>query len=462
MTAVISRPLKQSDHLTPTTNANVKFEIYDPVEYYYEKTKTWSKGFIINIINPLIYNIQLLNSNNNDGEIFNGITSKKLNAIVYKTNEKFNINDKVDANYKQKGKYYPGVVKSINEEVTYSVTYSDGDKEANVPLKRLRNIPVYTSKKAYTTGNKIEANHSGKGIYHKGVIMNVNENIITYSIAYDDGEKEEVVLSSNIRNLTTYSIKEEYSINDEIECEFQRKSKKFFAGKIIEVSTEPTYSIRFESGVVEEVVITKCIRKCVMRINKDLYQLNDTIEAKFGGGERYFGGKIAGIENDGLTYYIIYDDGDKEHNVKVDYIRMIQVEVETPTYSLNDKVEALASNSTIFASGEIIKINNYKTYSIKYADGDFQEGVDFERIRVPIYTTAEVYSINDKVEAAYKGKENYFRGTITSINNDPTYEIDYEDRIAELNVPASFIRNVTKYSKKEAYQINDEVEGIYN
>jgi len=52
----------------------------------------------------------------------------------------------------------------------------------------------------------------------------------------------------------------------------------------------------------------------------DVYAVGDRIMARFGGGDDWFNGRVAKVNNDG-TYDIDYDDGDEETHVAADLMR---------------------------------------------------------------------------------------------------------------------------------------------
>ncbi len=61
---------------------------------------------------------------------------KKVKAARIPT--KFNVGEKVDANYRGWKKYYAGTITKVSSRDAYDILYDDGDAESNVPWKRIK------------------------------------------------------------------------------------------------------------------------------------------------------------------------------------------------------------------------------------------------------------------------------------------------------------------------------------
>jgi hypothetical protein len=137
--------------------------------------------------------------------------------------EKFEEGDNVEANYKGKGKYYPGKISRARLNGTYDIAYDDGERESNVSSDFVRAVDagVRSSRggqvrtlgtshggssssgrgrtQKYAEMDRVEANYKGKGKYYPGKISRARLNG-TYDIAYDDGERETGMSAENIRS----------------------------------------------------------------------------------------------------------------------------------------------------------------------------------------------------------------------------------------------------------------------
>ncbi|TYZ67842.1 hypothetical protein PybrP1_002933, partial [[Pythium] brassicae (nom. inval.)] len=146
--------------------------------------------------------------------------------------KKFKEGEKIEAQYKGKSKFYPGVISRCRLNGTYDIDYDDGEKETGVATELIRSkesssgdskkrAPLKEgdkkggsaspAKKASDTsedeqkparklkeGDKVEAQYKGKSKFYPGVISRCRLNG-TYDIDYDDGEKETGVAAELIR-----------------------------------------------------------------------------------------------------------------------------------------------------------------------------------------------------------------------------------------------------------------------
>jgi hypothetical protein len=100
-------------------------------------------------------------------------------------------NDQIEANYKGLGKYYPGKITLDRGDGTYDINYNDGEKEVKVFEKFIRPRDVYVAIK-FEEGDKVEIDYRGKGKRYPGKIFRDLKNGM-YDIDYDDGEKDTMV-----------------------------------------------------------------------------------------------------------------------------------------------------------------------------------------------------------------------------------------------------------------------------
>ncbi|KAF0711675.1 hypothetical protein AaE_012196, partial [Aphanomyces astaci] len=128
-----------------------------------------------------------------------------------KKSKKFKEGEKVEAQYKGKAKFYPGVISRARLNGTYDIDYDDGEKETGVAAELIRSKDKSSPKKKssddttdddvkkFKEGDKVECLYKGKTKYFPGVIARARLNG-TYDIDYDDGEKEKEVAAKLIRS----------------------------------------------------------------------------------------------------------------------------------------------------------------------------------------------------------------------------------------------------------------------
>eukprot|EP00941_MAST-03F_sp_MAST-3F-sp1_P002079 g2079.t1 len=259
-----------------------------------------------------------------------------------------------------------------------------------------------------------------------------------------------------------------------------------------------TYDLKYEMGKVEKSVARNYIRPRIEGIAREAEEWSERksnrnggtqlecgsrVECNFEGSGEWYKGKIESV-NDNGTYNITYDDGDKESNVKKSFIRLLTV----PANDLNigDRIKARFggdvpwNDQRDFFPGKIVSINGDGTYAVDFDDGDKQESVKREHIKKlsseeEVTSEIKQWQVDEKIEARYAGKEEYFSGKIVAVHNNNTYDILYDDGDRESNVSQSLIRSlaastknkdkdVTMQEKAEAvFQAGDkDRDGIWN
>jgi hypothetical protein len=185
---------------------------------------------------------------------------------------------KVEARFRGKARYYPGLIKRVNRDGTFDIDYDDGEKEIFVSMELIRSIIASGSplrgggggggSSSLREGMKVEARYRGKAKYYPGVIKRENRDG-TFDVDYDDGEKEMFLSSELIRTLES-------------------------GGNV--ARTSPANAL-----------------------SRSKFRLGQNVEARYRGKTKYYPGKIS-RDNCDATYDIDYTDGEKEFKVREDYI----------------------------------------------------------------------------------------------------------------------------------------------
>lgn len=120
----------------------------------------------------------------------------------------FKEDDRVEVNFMERGKWYPGRIKGVNGNGTYDVIEDDGFKQDSVKkdmirLKKSDDKEKEESKEMFKDeilecGWRVDVNKGGYGKWYPGRISDVNEDG-TYNILYDEGDVQLVVERSFIR-----------------------------------------------------------------------------------------------------------------------------------------------------------------------------------------------------------------------------------------------------------------------
>ena len=200
----------------------------------------------------------------------------------------FREGSKIEADYRGKGKYYPGRITRVRLNGTFDVDYDDGEKEVGVARNLMRSLgssglnrsPQRDGTRggdegaAFVEGGAVEARFRGGSKYYPGRISRVRLNG-TFDIDYADGEKEVGVTRENIRA----KVRDQGSISP-------RGGDK----------DRTSASRRIEDGA--------------------------KVEANYRGKGNWYPGKITRDRRDG-TFDIAYDDGESETRVDELLIRLV-------------------------------------------------------------------------------------------------------------------------------------------
>jgi len=103
--------------------------------------------------------------------------------------EVFAIDERVDVRWRKGERWYSGRVSFIAANGTYSIEYDDGDRESGVTaeyMQRHRRPPVVR----YQQDERVEARWRRRNVYFPGRVVAIYENLEAYDIVYDDGDIE--------------------------------------------------------------------------------------------------------------------------------------------------------------------------------------------------------------------------------------------------------------------------------
>ncbi|POM77784.1 hypothetical protein PHPALM_4774 [Phytophthora palmivora] len=273
----------------------------------------------------------------------------------------------------------------------------------------------------------VEVQYKGKSRFYPGVISRCRLNG-TYDIDYDDGEKETGVAAELIRLVGKKSggdsdddpKQKKFKEGDKVEAQYKGKSR-FYPGVISRCRLNGTYDIDYDDGEKETGVAAELIRLVGKKSGGDSdddpkqkkFKEGDKVEAQYKGKSRFYPGVISRCRLNG-TYDIDYDDGEKETGVAAELVRLMN-----GTATFQNAVEKDRFSSKSATNGES-----------KTGSADL----------------IQAYRVGTRVEALYMGKDKYFKGTISRVNADGTYAIEYDDGDKESRVVSSSIRPLKSLS----------------
>jgi len=232
----------------------------------------------------------------------------------------------------------------------------------------------------------------------------------------------------------------------------------------MKVNDDGTYSIKYDDGDKEPRVKSEHVRELVekKKVNDDgfekegdeetSFEVGQHVEAKFG-GRKWFKGTVMKVNKDG-TYSIMYDDGDKEPRVKSEHVRELIVEKKKKKDSDSEGEGNATSTFEVGQHVEVMKVNDDGTYSIKYDDGDKEPRVKSEHVRELVEKKkvnddgfekegdeGTSFEVGQHAEAKFGGRK-WFKGTVMKVNKDGTYSINYDDGDKEPRVKSRYVREI--------------------
>ena len=393
---------------------------------------------------------------------------------------RFDVGASVEANYRGKGKWYPGNISRDRRDGTYDVDYDDGEKETRVGAEFIRPVdapalPAVESAAplplaspslplSLNEGDTVVADYRGRGKYYPGKISRVRLNG-TYDVDYDDGEKELGVHAEFIRPLggspkkaAAAAAATRLEEGDAVEANYRGKGE-WYLGTVSRARGDGSYDVRYDDGEKETRVGESLVRPRgstggggaapALGASKKL-EAGDKVDANFRGRGKYYPGTVSRVRlND--TYDVDYDDGEREMRVTPDLIRPRGGGLSA-TRREGDKVEANYRGKGKWYPGNISRDRRDGTYDVDYDDGEKETrvGADFIRPRGRDGGGGGggggggSLEVGDKVEADYRGKGRYYPGKIVRDRRDGTYDVDYDDGEKETRVDEKLIRPMDK------------------
>ncbi|CAM9461130.1 unnamed protein product, partial [Phaeothamnion confervicola] len=409
------------------------------------------------------------------------------------------IGDTVEVNLKGKGRWFKGKIRAVHRDGTVDVRYEDGDTEEAIDPRNVRQLDGGGSRGGAATGRKassakrgveigdaVEANFKGKGRWFKGKVEAIHRDG-TFDVRYDDGDNEERIEPAKVRQLggsggaaikpgsPDGSRKTAVDIGDAVEANFKGKGR-WFKGKIRAVHRDGTVDVRYDDGDTEDAVDPRNVRRLDDSIAAGGKkptggsEIGDAVEANFKGKGRWFKGKVKTVHRDG-TMDVRYDDGDTEEGVAPRNVRPLdgaqREKREDPEPGGNgrrsggsggggadiaDAVEVNFKGKGRWFKGKVTLKHRDGTVNVRYDDGDTEDHVEPHNVRLAdggrsgadagggASASPAVIRTGDAVEANFKGKGRWFRGTVEAAHRDGTYHVRYGDGDEEDFVEKANIR----------------------
>ena len=240
--------------------------------------------------------------------------------------DSFREGDKVEADFRGRGKFYPGKIRRDRGDDTYDIDYEDGERESRVNKRLIRSKDGSGGGGGgrLMEGDKVEADYRGRGKFYPGKIRR-DRGDDTYDIDYEDGARETRVSKRLIRSKDGGGGGGRLSEGDKVEARY-RGREKYYPGKISRDRGDGTYDISYDDGERETRVEESLIRKVggsrsrSPSPSRGRLREGARVEARYRGRSKFYPGKISRDRGDG-TFDIAYDDGESETRVAEDLIK---------------------------------------------------------------------------------------------------------------------------------------------
>ncbi|GMI22795.1 hypothetical protein TeGR_g14200, partial [Tetraparma gracilis] len=396
--------------------------------------------------------------------------------------------EKIKAQFKGKGRFYPGKIYRDNGDGSYHVKFDDGDQDKNVELKSIERTEADDSdddrggkSSKPKVGQKCTAQFKGKGRFYPGKVAKVNSDG-TINVDFDDGDKDKFVEPASFKleggggDDSDTGGGGELEIGSKVEARYKGKSK-YYPGKISRVRSNGTYDVAYDDGEKEMGIEKEMIKlvggsspKKSPRGSKP--KVGQKCTAQFKGKGRFYPGKVAKVNSDG-TINVEFDDGDKDKFVEPasfkleggggddsDDDRGGRNRSKSPRGSkpkVGQKCTAQFKGKGRFYPGKVAKVNSDGTINVEFDDGDKDKFVEPASFKLEGGGGDDSdtggggeLEIGSKVEARYKGKSRYYPGKISRVRSNGTYDVAYDDGEKEVGIEKEMIKLVGGSSPKKS------------
>ena len=139
-------------------------------------------------------------------------------------------------------------------------------------------------------------------------------------------------------------------------------------------------------------------------------------------------GRIISVDNEG--YLVRFTDGTVSRGITNEFMRPAD---DSGAFYVGDSVEALYANGEVWYSGKIKDIRG-NVCDIDYDDGDAECDISIELVRHYFG-----FYVNQPIDAQWNDNE-WYPGIVSSVNDDFTYAVQFDDGDADSAVAEQHIR----------------------
>jgi len=355
----------------------------------------------------------------------NGEVITSLPASVVFPAATFAADDKVEADFKGKGKWFPAKVLRLRDDDTYDILYDDGDKELGIPLSRVRARDAQqqafaVDPRTLKTGTHVEGRYKGKSKFYAAKVTAVNGDG-TVDLEYTDGDVEANVPLDRLRHPTATATPTPTAAD----VSATSRSKP---------GSNMTSEIRSGSGAgrgstqnVSLRAAMKAARQSVTGTadavgHRTVYAEKQRMECNYRGKGVWYLGEISYYREDDAAYNVEFDDPKlfKEYKVPPEYVRPV-------LFREGERVEGNFRNAGTWHLGVVTCVHDDKTaaplYNVEYDDPAL-----FKEFKVVAKRLRAVrFSEGQRVECMSTRRKRWESATVTCYREeDDTYNVEYD------------------------------------
>eukprot|EP00981_Chlorochromonas_danica_P014023 scaffold7235_cov248-Ochromonas_danica.AAC.2 len=373
------------------------------------------------------------------------LPSRPLSSGPAENESKWYMGQTVEARFHGGKVFYPGVISSLAEDGHYvDILYDDGDTEGNVPIEFVRlpgpeeasalmpeavsaSSAVVSVAATYPVGTKVEGNFQGRNKWYPGTVTNVRDvkGSLHYGIKYNDGDSEDNVPEDMIRPLgvKTRSPQQTPPV----------PSKPASSSGAPRPTPQKSHRRLLDNDEqLADAKVGERNRVNESKLSQSLSLVAEPSDHKTGSGS----------SGSGSTTSAEMTDEERELLASI-------------------RIEANYHGAGTWYPGRILREGEEGFVDVQYDDGEVEENVPVERIRLQSKKPQAVvptnrptpstkvnrgggFSLNDPVECNYRNSGQFYPGRIQQIHvgegEKTVYDVLYDDGDKETSVPESRLR----------------------
>lgn len=403
-----------------------------PVNARYKGSDYWYPG-VIREIEPGANSYAI---HFDDGEIVTGVPTdhvdlKDGNGPANPASSGLLIDTRVDANYLNSGKWYPGRISLNRGGDAYDVAYDDGEREVGVTLDRLKVNGIVLAPPPSDPAAGAEV------VYSSG-------NDVGHEVTDLPQEKNESPRPSK-KPLSPRRV-QPYSEGDDVEVNMSGEWKSGKLSKIYLRGYEVVYDVCIDDGSVKEGIGHDDIRHRIGGQNRcsHYFTLESQVEAYDTMLASWRLGTVKVLNTDG-SYKITFTNGETSDSVIASYVRVVP-EGSPDNLATNPGAQQASVPTEVTQPANVVpQIATEPVAADFEAETTPRGDVVLTKDITPLPVEPEApppLVKGSKVEANYRGQGKWYPGDIIREHPDGTVDIDYDDGERETRVKRDSVRHL--------------------